>query len=111
MIDIVHVSILLYIQEAGVGMNLEIDDLMQSSKKLEGNCSGLYFLFDGDDLVYIGKGWNCLLRVAEHTRKDSDKVFTSWEYIHIQDKREYSMLERELIQKHAPKYNKTYKSV
>lgn len=92
-------------------MALEINALRQSSKKLEGNCSGLYFLFNGEELVYIGKGWNCLLRVAEHTRKDSDKIFTSWEYIHIQAKAEYSALEIELIRKYAPKYNKTYRNV
>jgi|GEM_PF-2485641 len=92
-------------------MNIDIDQLKGSSKKLEGNLSGVYFLFDQDELVYIGKGWNCLLRVAEHTRKDSDKVFTSWEYVHVSNKSEYTALEKELIRKHAPKYNKVYKNV
>jgi excinuclease UvrABC nuclease subunit len=92
-------------------MNIDIGKLKESSKKLEGNLSGIYFLFNEDELVYIGKGWNCLLRVAEHTRKDSDKVFTSWDYFHIESKKEYSALEKELIKKHAPKYNKTFKNV
>ncbi|MBT8141915.1 MAG: GIY-YIG nuclease family protein [Gammaproteobacteria bacterium] len=92
-------------------MNIDIEELRKSSSKLEGNLSGLYFLFDQDELVYIGKGWNCLLRVAEHTRKDSDKEFTSWEYIHIESKKEYSALEKKLIKMHTPKYNKTYKIV
>ena len=77
--------------------NSVITNLRNESIRLDGNCSGLYFLFDNDELVYIGKGWNCLLRVAEHTRKDSDKIFTSWNYIEITDKQEYSKLEREFL--------------
>jgi excinuclease UvrABC nuclease subunit len=90
-------------------MKIDIDGLRASSKPLEGNCPGLYFLFDGEELVYIGKGWNCLLRVAEHTRKESDKEFTSWEYLKIESEIEYSHLEKELIGTHAPKYNKAHK--
>ena len=88
----------------------EINDLLIASKSLEGNCSGIYFLFDTNELVYIGKGWNCLLRIAEHTRKESDKKFTSWNYIRIDDKNEYNRIEKELIKKHKPKYNKTFKN-
>ena len=88
----------------------EIYRLGSTSYKLEGNCSGVYFLFDANELVYIGKGWNCLLRVAEHTRKDSDKIFTSWNYIQVEDKNEYEALERELISAYKPKYNKTHKN-
>ncbi len=86
--------------------NSEIQKLLETSNELEGNCSGVYFLFDGKELVYIGKGWNCFLRIAEHTRKDSDKIFTSWNYIHIKDKTEYNALERKLINKFSPKYNR-----
>ena len=89
---------------------IEINTLNANSNRLEGNCSGVYFLFDDKELVYIGKGWNCLLRVAEHTRKDSDKIFTSWNYVHIKDEKEYAVLERELIKTYKPKYNKVYKS-
>ena len=88
----------------------DINRLHSDSSKLEGNCSGVYFLFNANELVYIGKGWNCLLRVAEHTRKDSDKIFTSWNYIHIEDKDEYQTLEKELIGIYKPKYNKVYKN-
>jgi predicted GIY-YIG superfamily endonuclease len=73
--------------------NIDIDELKFTSYKLDGNCSGVYFLFNENELVYIGKGWNCLLRIAEHTRKDSDKIFTSWNYIHIKDRNEYDALE------------------
>ncbi len=91
-------------------MKIEIDKLKATSKTLEGKCSGIYFLFDGEELVYIGKGWNCFLGVGEATRKESDKEFTSWGFIPIDDVVEYKALAKELIKKHAPKYNKTHKS-
>ena len=92
-------------------MDIDIPQLAASSKKLEGNGPGIYFLFDGDDLVYIGKGWNCLLRVAEHTRKNSNKKFTSWNYLKIESEKEYSALEKVLIQKYTPRYNKTFNTL
>lgn len=90
---------------------IKIEELLKTSKKLEGNYSGIYFLFDGDELVYIGKGWNCLLRVAEHTRKDSDIVFNSWNYINIAEENEYNKIEKELIKQFIPKYNKIHKKL
>ena len=73
---------------------------------LAGSCSGVYFLYCGDELVYIGEGWNCLLRVAEHTRKDSDKIFTHWSFFAVADKSQRKQLERALRGKHKPKYNR-----
>ncbi|MDY0134825.1 MAG: hypothetical protein RBS14_03965 [Atribacterota bacterium] len=94
-----------------VRMNIDVQKMLNESIRLEGNCSGVYFLYDGDELVYIGKGWNCFLRVAEHTRKDSDKKFTSWSYVRIENESEYVALEKQLIKRFSPKYNKTHKSV
>ena len=68
--------------------------------------SGIYFLYDGEELVYIGQGWNCFLRVAEHTRKESDKRFTHWTFMHVESESERRAVERELRRLHAPKYNK-----
>jgi excinuclease UvrABC nuclease subunit len=73
---------------------------------LIGNSSGVYFLFQDDELVYIGQGWNCLLRVAEHTRKDSDKVFTFWSFLPVEDPIERKRLESELRAKYRPKFNR-----
>ena len=91
-------------------MEIVIDELLRNSIKLEANCSGIYFLFDGNELVYVGRGWNCLLRVAAHTRKNVDKVFTSWNYLPVKNEKEYRELEKELINKYSPKFNKTYKN-
>lgn len=84
----------------------EIPELQRTSMPLLGNCSGVYFLFHDEALVYVGQGWNCLLRVAEHTRKDSDKVFTSWSFIPVDDQRERKELELQLRASLKPKYNK-----
>lgn len=73
---------------------------------LAGSCSGVYFLYHGDELVYIGQGWNCLLRVAEHTRKDSDKVFTHWSFFPVENESERKDLERQLRAQHKPKFNR-----
>jgi len=73
---------------------------------VSGVCSGVYFLFNNDALVYIGEGWNCFLRVAEHTRKESEKVFTRWNFIPIEDEQERIALERALRDQFKPIYNK-----
>ena len=86
-----------------------ITDLKINAHDLAGNVQGIYFLFYLDELVYIGKGWNCFLRVAEHTRKDSDKIFSSWSFLPVEDKDEMKDLEKQLIQKHKPKYNVQHK--
>jgi hypothetical protein len=59
-----------------------------------------------NELVYIGQGWNCFLRVAEHTRNESDKKFTHWNFIQIEDEKERKEVERSLRVIFKPKYNK-----
>jgi excinuclease UvrABC nuclease subunit len=87
-------------------MNIDITALRQSSKETVGHESGVYFLFHGEELVYIGEGWNCFLRVAEHTRKDSDRVFTHWNFVPVESKDERKALERALRNQYKPKFNK-----
>ena len=85
---------------------VNLGELVDTSAPLAGNCSGVYFLFYNDELVYIGQGWNCLLRVAEHTRKDSDKVFNRWNFIPVQDERERLAFEAQLRRQFKPRFNK-----
>ena len=84
------------------------DHLQLPKIQLQGACAGIYFLYHDNELVYIGRGWNCLLRVAEHTRKESIKAFTHWSFIPIENPDEIISIERQLINKYAPKFNKTY---
>lgn len=87
-------------------MDINVSTISQTSVPIQGNVSGVYFLFHNDEIVYIGQGWNCFLRVAEHTRKDSSKVFTHWSFVEIQSETERKVIERELIKKHRPKFNR-----
>ncbi len=89
-------------------MKAKIDALQVTSQPLTGNCSGVYFLFDEHELVYVGQGWNCFLRVAEHTRRDSDKIFTNWNFIKIKSEKERKQFEQEVINRFKPKYNKVH---
>lgn len=85
---------------------LDIEQLRKDAAQLQGACSGVYFLFSEEELVYVGEGWNCLLRVAEHTRRDSNKTFLRWNFMPIDDEQERKTLERDLRRHHRPRYNK-----
>jgi excinuclease UvrABC nuclease subunit len=87
---------------------MEISDGFSHLQRLplQGSCSGVYFLYHENDLVYIGQGWNCLLRVAEHTRKDSDKIFNHWSFLPVESEIDRKQLERELRAKYKPKFNR-----
>ena len=87
-------------------MSINLEELKRVSYPLAGACSGVYFLFNKDELVYVGQGWNCFLRVAEHTRKDNFKEFTSWSFIHIEDETHRKDLEKQLRKEINTKYNK-----
>jgi len=85
---------------------LDIEQLRKDATRLRGACSGVYLLFSEEELVYVGEGWNCLLRVAEHTRRNSNKAFLSWNFIPINDEQERKIFERDLRRQHRPLYNK-----
>lgn len=87
-------------------MKPNLDELKGDSIRVSGACSGVYFLFNETELVYVGEGWNCFLRVAERTRKESDKIFTRWNFIPIEDEKDRKALERTLRYLFKPKYNK-----
>lgn len=87
------------------------EEIHVGKHQLVGNVSGVYLLFHDDEVVYVGQGWNCLLRVAEHTRKESTIEFTSWSYIPIEGKQNRLVEERQLIERYEPRYNRQYRSV
>ena len=84
--------------------------MIDSSQLLANRCekpqlhSGVYFLFKGDEIVYIGKSINIIGRVMSHTK---DKDFDTWCYIPI-DELEQGPIEEMAIQRYKPKYNKQY---
>jgi hypothetical protein len=85
---------------------LDIEQLNKDATQVQGARSGVYFLFSEEKLVYVGEGWNCLLRVAEHTGRHSQKVFLSWNFVPIDDKEDRKAVERDLRRKYRPVYNK-----
>ena len=69
------------------------------------NQSGLYFLYDQDELVYIGKSTVCLKsRVADH-RRDGIKKFDKAIVYVINGKSNVTLLEHYFIALYKPRYN------
>ena len=85
---------------------LDITQLRNEAIQLQGACPGVYLLWSREQLVYVGEGWNCFLRVAEHTRRDSNKAFLTWNFIPIDDKGKRKSFERDLRRQRRPRYNK-----
>ena len=86
--------------------NSEIDALRKQAVPLTGTEPGVYLLFRGDRLVYVGQGWNCFLAVAEQTRKESPKIFDRWSYIREPDEQARRARVTALTSEHSPEYNK-----
>ena len=63
--------------------------------------SGVYFLFDGDDLVYIGKSIECRARIESHKKT---KKFDSYHILQMQES-EIDEAEKKYISKYKPRYN------
>lgn len=70
-------------------------------KKITG---GIYFLYNDDELVYIGKSQNIFQRIGSHI-KEGIKEFNNWDYQEIDNENERSELEGYLINVFKPKYN------
>lgn len=69
------------------------------SKRLK----GIYYLMEGESIVYIGSSYNVEDRVKQHY----DKQFGYVEFTESDlDRGDLYELEKELIRKHKPKYNK-----
>lgn len=70
--------------------------------------SGVYLLFLGNDVVYVGQSADIYRRIYEHSSgraKGEKKHFSSWEYIEIEDEESRVDTESLLIKLFKPKYN------
>ena len=65
---------------------------------------GVYFLYDGEELVYIGQSDNIYRRIGQHI-SDGVKRFDSFCFYEVGEER--IILESYLINKFKPKYNQT----
>ena len=73
--------------------------------------AGVYFLFDGKEIVYVGQSADIFRRIYEHSSgraKGEKKKFDTWEYIEISDEAERFRAEHLLILALRPKYNIDY---
>ena len=66
--------------------------------------SGCYFLYDEDELVYIGQSQDIDSRIGVHL-KEAKKKFTSYSFLIVNDESDRRILERGLINTYLPFYN------
>ena len=77
------------------GLKMGIDEVPQ----------GIYFLLDGDEIVYVGQSKNIFARIGDHVRGSKD--FDSFTFIDLDiDGDDLNLAEAELIYRLEPKYNK-----
>ncbi len=81
---------------------LSVDELFQL--KMPHVETGIYFLFSGKTLQYIGQSADCRQRIAQH-RKIGSIPFDSWRFIPtlMQD---LDYVEAAYIRSHSPPYNR-----
>lgn len=66
------------------------------------NLSGVYFLYQDSQIVYVGESGCILSRIKQHTE---DKDFNRFTYMLISCPDMRKVRERDMIRKHRPKYN------
>lgn len=66
--------------------------------------SGVYFLYENDELVYIGESENVFSRIGTHI-KEGVKDFDNWTYVEVDNTKNRKHLESFLINICKPKYN------
>lgn len=76
--------------------------------KLSFNIAGCYFLWDKNNIVYIGESTCIMSRLVQH-QKEGKKAFDRWTFKEIKgtDKQRQAH-EKKLIKHYKPKYNKVH---
>lgn len=80
---------------------------------------GIYFLWDNNEIVYIGKSTDLLSRITEHSRnrnitykritKYPNKIYTHFSFIFVDEPSKIHIAEPIYIDKFKPKYNNEFK--
>lgn len=78
-------------------------DLILSNKSEVQEQPIIYFLIQGNEIVYIGKSINGVVRIYNHL-SDKTKQFTHY-YYHKVPAIYLNLLEKKYIEKYTPKYN------
>lgn len=79
--------------------NLDLNSLKRNT--ISNIHKGIYFLYDNDELVYIGRSYNVFDRVSTHA-VENIKTFNNYSYILTDD---INDIEKYMIYKYKPKYN------
>lgn len=68
---------------------------------------GVYLIYEGEDLLYIGKAKNIQKRVSQHLKSDAiwKNRITKVDYVLVETENEALETEKELIQRLKPHYN------
>lgn len=80
------------------------DDILEYTYELDGG--GLYFLFDREELVYVGQSSHLFDRIHNHLH--SDKQFDSIAIIPCSDQYVREIAEMLYIKEFNPRYNKQF---
>lgn len=89
--------------ELGNNANLLLGNVIE---RFEMPKIGVYFLFNNDELIYIGKSINIFQRLQSHLK---DKYFDSYSFFKCDSEDNATKLEKELIIKLKPKLNIQHK--
>ena len=85
-----------------------LDHLLARREIFKKQC-GVYFLFDKDEVVYVGRSVNMKMRVHTHNQRNGHRYkFDSYAFIEMPELSplEIELMERAYIAKFAPRYNK-----
>lgn len=80
-------------------INIDLENLPKTDIR---KIRGVYFLYRGDKLVYIGSSQDIINRIPTHFKT---KEFDSYKYIEINGTIKVAKIETELIRKYKPDYN------
>lgn len=80
------------------------------SRRIPAITSGIYFLIDGKEIVYVGQARNVHSRIFDHIRNRPRKKFDSYSYV-LADESELNSLEVRYAYKFKPRYNSLSKGL
>ena len=87
---------------------IELDYLLDRRQPVDQKCVGIYFLFENDEVVYVGQALDMASRIRTHI-VESKKSFSSHAQIAVPEEKHHLLNEIEayFIHKFQPKYNIT----
>ncbi len=88
-------------------MKKEFEEIFKEKIQFQLN-PGIYFLFNEDEIVYVGQAMSPKERISHHFKHklSPGRMFDSYSIIRC-DKKDLNKLENYYILKYTPRYNKT----